>query len=102
VVDERLLAGVRRYWSQVDIETAYQAVLQAYASNLTKEVVITGTLFDGQSASGQFVLDRAAMAGWLDVLEYRLQEIEADAAGDAPIGNPDAPSADFSRRRLGT
>lgn len=102
MADERLLAGVRRFWTQEQVETAYQAVLQAYSNNLTKEVVIIGTLFDGQSSSGQFILDRAAMAGWLDVLEERLQEIEAADDVNGPVVNGGSPSADFSRRYVGT
>jgi hypothetical protein len=102
VADERILAGVRRFWTQEAVETAYQAVLTAYSNTVAKEVVIIGSDFDGQNSSAQYVLDREGMAKWLDILESRLQEIEEAASGDATLVTG-SPSADFySRRRVGT
>lgn len=101
MADERILSGIRRFWSRAQVEAAYQAVLSAYANAATLDVVIVGTSFDGQSANGQVVLDRAAMPGWMDVLEARLQEVEAEAAG-IPAMVSGSPFTDFSNRHVGT
>lgn len=100
MADERLLAGVRRFWTAQQVEDAYKCVLGAYSNGITKEVIITGTDFDGQNANGQIVLNREDMAAWLDVLESRTLEI-----GDAAEGLPEVagtPSTDFRRRPMGT
>jgi hypothetical protein len=102
VADERILAGVRRFWTREAVDAAYQKVLSAYANTVAKEVVIIGSDFDGQNSSAQYVLDREAMAKWLDVLEARLQEIEEAASGEAATVSG-SPSTDFyTRRRVGT
>lgn len=102
MADERILAGVRRWWTTYQVETAYQAVLAAYSSTMAKEVVIIGSDFDGQNSSGQYVLDREAMAKWLDILEARMQEIDEQASGESQLIQG-SPSTDFySRRRVGT
>jgi hypothetical protein len=76
MADERILNGIRRFWSRAQVESAYQTVLTAYSNAATLDVAIVGTSFDGQTANGQFVLDRAAMPVWMDVLEARLQELD--------------------------
>lgn len=101
MADERLLAAVRRFWNRAQCESAYAAVLAAYSNAATLEVSITGTSFDGQSASGQFVLDRPSMAAWMDVLESRLAELDAAASG-LPEMVSGSPFTNFSTRIVGT
>jgi hypothetical protein len=102
-MDERLLAAVRRLWTDEQVETAYTAVLTAYANAATKEVTITGNTFDGQNANAAIILDREGMLVWMDVLEARMKEIEA--AGEDPA-LPEliagSPVTNFSTRLVGT
>jgi len=102
-MDERLLAAVRRFWTDSDVEDAYQAVLTAYANAAVKEVVITGHTFDGQNANATIVLDREGMAAWMDVLEARMAELAAQMADPtAPELITGSPVTNFSNRIVGT
>jgi hypothetical protein len=100
-MDDRLLRGVRRFWDQAKVETVYAAVLTAYSDATQKEVSITNAGFDGQQTGGTVVLDREAMAAWMDVLEFRLQELE-DSDADLDPMDTGSPALDFSKRRVGT
>lgn len=100
-MDGRLLAGVRRFWNEAKVNETYAAVLQAYSDATQKEVSITQASFDGQNTGGTLVLDREAMALWMDVLEARLQEI-ADASANLDPMQTGSPTLDFSKRRVGT
>lgn len=102
-MDERLLAAVRRLWSDEQVQTAYAAVLTAYANASIKEVSIIGHTFDGQNANAAIILDREGMREWMDVLEARLREIES--AAEDPSLSPlitGSPITNFSTRYVGT
>jgi hypothetical protein len=102
-MDERLLAAVRRLWTDEQVGTAYTAVLTAYASAATKEVTIIGNTFDGQNANAAIILDREGMLTWMDVLEARMREIEAAAADPALTELiTGSPITNFSTRYVGT
>jgi cell shape-determining protein MreC len=101
VADERLLNGIRRFWTPEQVRTAYQAVLAAYTSGAAEATVIVGTNFDGTQTNAEVVLDREAMRELLDVYEQRLVELDAVAAGD-PVAVDGAQVMDFSGRRVGT
>lgn len=104
VIDERILQALRRMsstWDRTKLEATYATVLDAYSNSLTKEVIITGTSFDGEQTNAQVVLNRAAMADWLDTLEARLAELDAVAQGLGPLVSS-APVMDFSKRYVGT
>lgn len=103
-MDERLLAAIRRFWTEEEVSTAYQAVLTAYASSTAKTVEITGTTFDGQNANATIILDREAMASWMDVLETRMAEIEAESSASAEVPTlvTGSPVTNFSTRYVGT
>lgn len=100
-MDDRLLNGVRRFWSKARVEAVYEQVLEAYSNAATREVAITQAGFDGQNTSGQLVLDRDGMAAWMDVLEARLEELAAEAAGESPLATG-SPITNFNNRYVGT
>ena len=102
-MDERLLAAVRRLWTEEQVETAYTAVLTAYANAAVKEVTIIGTTYDGQNTTGGIVLDREGMVVWMDVLEARMKELESSSgSGDAVDLITGSPVTNFSNRYVGT
>lgn len=96
-----MLRGVRRFWDRAKVEQVYAAVLQAYSNATTKEVAITNASFDGQQTAGTVVLDREEMAQWMDVLEFRLQELD-DSSDELDPMDTGSPALDFSKRRVGT
>jgi hypothetical protein len=101
-MDERLLAAVRRFWTEQQVSDAYEAVLAAYASSAIKSVEIIGNTFDGQGAQGAIVLDREGMILWMDILEARMKELESEDSGDTPALITGSPITDFSQRYVGT
>lgn len=105
-MDERLIAAIRRFWTEDEVSAAYAAVLTAYASVTAKTVEIVGTTFDGQNASAAIILDREAMAVWMDVLEARMKEFESESFSGSGAAVPDlitgSPVTNFSNRYVGT
>lgn len=102
-MDERLLAAVRRLWTEEQVETAYTAVLTAYANAAVKEVTIIGTTFDGQNTEGGIVLDREGMVVWMDVLEARMKGMETSSGSDVAVDLiTGSPVTNFSNRYVGT
>lgn len=80
MADERLLAPIRRYWTREQVDTAYEAIFTAYHGRLESVTVIVGKATDGDSATGQIVVNAKDYLEWMDALEARLQELEnADA-----------------------
>jgi len=85
MADERLLAPIRRFWSKEEVETAYQKIFQAYSARLDSVTVIVGKSSESESAQGQVVVGSDDYLKWMDALETRLQEIDADAEGVGPV-----------------
>lgn len=79
--DERLLAPIRRFWTQSQVETAYQAIFAAFNSRLENVTVIIGKGTDGDNASAQVVVSGEDYLRWMDALETRLAELENLADG---------------------
>lgn len=79
--DERLLAAVRRFWTKEEVETAYEAIFNAYSQALVDVTVIVQKSSESESAQGQVVVSREDYRQWMDVLEARLQELEAETGG---------------------
>ncbi len=79
--DERLLAPLRRFWTPVQITSAYQAIFTAYHSRLEKVTVIIQKTTEGDGASGQVVINREDYLQWMEACETRLKELENTAAG---------------------
>jgi hypothetical protein len=101
MADERLLAPVRRFWTDAEVTSAYEAIFRAYHSRLEKVTVIIGKGTEGDSASAQVVVNAEDYLRWMDALETRLQEIEAAAAGETG-GPSDTTHADFCNRYVST
>ena len=79
--DERILAPIRRFWSDAQVEANYQAVFAAYHSRLAEVTVIIGKATEGDSANAQVVIAAADYEKWLEALEARMVEIENAASG---------------------
>ena len=79
--DERLLAPIRRFLSQPEVQTAYQAIFAAYNSRIENVTVIIGKGTEGDSASAQVVVNGEDYLRWMDALEARLAELESTADG---------------------
>ena len=81
MADERLLAPIRRFWSQAEVEAAYQAIFTAYNARLEKVTVIVQKSTEADSAGAQVVVNGEDYLRWMDALETRLLELENEAAG---------------------
>jgi hypothetical protein len=97
MLDERLMAPIRRWWTRAEVETAYQRIFAAYSDRLTKKVVIVSKSNEGESAQSQLVVEKADYLDWMESLEARLSEFDADAAGEGPLLEG-TEHVDFSRR----
>lgn len=97
MLDERLMAPIRRWWSRDQVEAAYQAIFAAYSDRLTKKVVITSKSNEGESSTGQLVVVAADYLDWMEALEARLTEMDAEIAGTGPLLEG-TEHVDFSRR----
>lgn len=81
MADERLLAPIRRFWTHEQAEAAYLKIFEAYSSRLDSVTVIVGKSSESESAQAQVVVNAADYLVWMEALETRLQELEAEAAG---------------------
>ena len=89
MVDERLLAPIRRFWTQEQVETAYQKIFDAYSTRLDEVTVIVGKGSESENAQAQVVITSSDYLQWMDALETRLQEIDDAAADLAPVSTPE-------------
>lgn len=101
MLDERLMAPIRRWWSRSEVETAYQRIFTAYADRLSKKVVIVSKSNEGESSTGQLVIERADYLDWMEALEARLTELDCEADGTGPLLEG-TEHVDFSRRYVRT
>ena len=85
MADERLLAPIRRFWTQAQVDEAYQKIFAAYSARLDSVTVIVGKSSESESAQAQVVIAGSDYLQWMDALELRLQELEAAAAGHGPM-----------------
>jgi hypothetical protein len=79
--DERILAPIRRFWSDAQVEAHYQTIFAAYHSRLAEVTVIIGKGTEGDSAQAQVIISAADYEKWMEALEARMQEIENADAG---------------------
>lgn len=100
MIDARLMAAVRRFWSRSEVDAAYQAIFTAFHDRLSKKVVITSKSNEGESSSAQLVVERDDYLAWMDALELRLQELDAAASGELLPGETE--HVDFSQRYIRT
>ena len=84
MTDARLLAAIRRYWTQEQVDAAYQKIFDAYAARLDSVTVIVGKSSESESAQAQVVISGGDYLAWMEALEERLEEIAAAAAGAGP------------------
>lgn len=96
MVDERLLAPIRRFWSKDEVTTAYQKIFAAYAARLDSVTVIVGKNSESEGAQAQVVIVSDDYLKWMAALEFRLAELEAADAGVGPI--LDTEHVNFSQR----
>lgn len=94
MIDSVILAAIRRFWTQNECETVYQRLLTAYLARTEKITVIVGKASEGDSASGQVVVQKEDYREWMDTLETRLSEY---AAGDTTT-HTGTEHVDFSNR----
>ena len=101
MADERILAPIRRFWNEAQLDAAYEAIFTAYHGRIAEVTVIVGKASDGDSATGQIIIAAADYEKWLDACEARKLEYEATAAG-VTSGPTAATHADFGSRYLST
>ena len=101
MADERLLAGVRRFWSASQVKTAYEAIFNAYHSRLQKVTVIIGKGTEGDNATAQVVVNGEDYLRYMDALEVRMQEQEAEGRGET-AGPGDTTHVNFGRKYVST
>lgn len=89
MVDERLLAAIRRFWTKEQVETAYQKIFDAYAARLDDVTVIVGKSSESESAQGQVVISASDYLQWMDALETRLDEMKAAEDGVGVVSSPE-------------
>lgn len=89
MADERLLAPIRRFWNKAEVEAAYQKIFTAYSSRLDSVTVIVGKSSESESAQGQVVVNSSDYLQWMEALETRMQEFEAEAAGVGAVAPPE-------------
>jgi hypothetical protein len=89
MVDERLLAPIRRFWTQEQVDEAYQRIFAAYSARLDEVTVIVGKGSESENAQAQVVISAADYLQWMDALETRLQEFEAENDGLGPLATPE-------------
>lgn len=89
MVDERLLAPIRRFWTKEQVEAAYQKIFDAYAARLDEVTVIVGKGSESENAQAQVVISATDYLQWMDALETRLKELEDAAADLGPISTPE-------------
>lgn len=87
MTDARLLAPIRRFWSEEEVTAAYQKIFTAYSARLDSVTVIVGKSSESESAQAQVVINAEDYLGWMDALEIRLAEYEATAAGEGPLAD---------------
>ncbi len=85
MADERLLAPIRRFWTKTQVEEAYQKIFEAYSGRLESVTVIVGKSSESESAQAQVVVSSEDYLRWMDALEARLEELEAEEAGHGPL-----------------
>ena len=87
MVDERLLAPIRRFWSKQQVEEAYAKIFAAYSARLDSVTVIVQKSSESESAQGQVVISASDYLQWMEALEFRLTELEDTAAGKGPTAD---------------
>jgi hypothetical protein len=85
MADERLLAPIRRFWSQSEVEEAYAKIFAAYGARLDSVTVIVGKSSEAESAQGQVVIEGSDYLVWMEALEFRLSELESSDTGVGPV-----------------
>lgn len=85
MADDRLIAPIRRFWTQAQVEEAYQKIFAAYSARLDSVTVIIGKSSESESAQAQVVISGTDYLVWMEALELRMQELDAEAAGEGPI-----------------
>lgn len=101
MADERILAPIRRFWNEAQLDTAYEAIFAAYHGRIAEVTVIVGKSTEGDSATGQIVIQSGDYEKWLDSCEARKLEYEAAAAGAVAVSTHTS-HADFGQRYLST
>lgn len=81
MADERILAPIRRFWTDLQVRTAYQTIFQAYHARLAEVTVIIGKGTEGDSASAQVVISATDYEKWLEACEARMVELENACSG---------------------
>ena len=81
MLDDVLLKAIRRFWDAQKVETTYASILDAYLNRIEKITVIVGKATEGDSASGQVVIQQQDYREWMETLEARLEELNAAATG---------------------
>lgn len=81
MADERLLAPIRRFWTDEEVETNYAAIFAAFISKLEKVTIIISKGTEGDQAGAQVWVQKSDYLEYLDALETRMKEIENEAEG---------------------
>ena len=100
MADERILSAIRRFWTTREtVLEKYLELFNADWSKVKKMTLIVGKATEGESANAQVVVTAEERLAWIDALETRLQEMDAEAAGHRGLV-PGSTSVDFSQRIL--
>jgi hypothetical protein len=99
MADERLLRYVRRFWDEETVTTVYERLGTAHLQMLEDITVIINKSTEGENAGAQVVIRGEDFLKYMDVLEARLREYEAEAAETE--GPPEGSTTlDFSHRYI--
>jgi len=99
MADERRLRAIRRFWDEATVTEVYERLLQADLAMLEDITVIINKSTEGENAGAQVVIRREEFPQYMDVLEARLREYEAEAAETE--GPPEGSTTlDFSHRYI--
>jgi hypothetical protein len=101
MIDDILLKAIRRYWDEETVDSTYDRILTAYLNRAEKITVIIGKATDGDSANAQVVVAKEDYREWMAVLEARLAELAAEAAGTGTT-HPDVEHVVHSNRYVST
>lgn len=101
MVDERVLAPIRRFWDKARCEAVYGRLFEASLQRLDDVTVIIGKNEGESGASAQIVVTKDDYLSWMAALEQRLKEFDAAESGETDAA-PGTIHMDFGCRYMRT
>lgn len=85
MADPILLDALRDQCDRARVESIRETVFNAYLSRLENVSVIIGKSSEADSANAQVVVNRDDYRDWLAATKMRLDELDADVAGEGAL-----------------